>query len=166
MTYTNRSCPHCRHPYQLMSMQKEYLGAPIRTCVKCRKVFHDPDAYEAAFLDERQYTPKKIADSTILLFAASVMLILLAFIDESFVLFSIVGFGLFLLAVCLCVYNIISYNDRIESLRKERAASEARVSDPFYVIALIKLDYDVPKKYLDIAKPYMDAIEKRMQNRS
>ena len=60
--------------------------------------------------------------------------------------FAIVAAGV---AVVYLMMDLALYPMRMNKLKKERAASEARLSDPEYARALKKAGIDVPEKYLN-----------------
>ena len=160
MQYTTKKCPHCNFPYTIWEAKGEaHYGSPILTCEKCRKPFVDKDYREIAIDGPRDSDTKKIYPYTIFICVFS-----LIFSIPVLVLFSMGAYGtienddlwLLLAAVIFlswAIYSVIrdikSYEKRQEYLKKEKAASEERLSNYNYARFLKDIGYDVPQKYLD-----------------
>lgn len=148
-TYYTKSCPYCGYKYQIMDMHKHYYGSPFQICAKCRKGFVDKDFIEMGLLSPCEYEPQRIELISILATAIGGLGGFLSLIlsPEDSVLFLLVA----IIGLCLIAHDIVGYEKRCAQQKEELQQSNARLSNPQYVLALVEIGYDVPKSRKDEA---------------
>ena len=150
-----KKCPYCGKIYEQRACggfgRKSapedvwVFGSPMKLCPNCKRIFIDKDVKELAITPPRKADLAKVTTSTRMLLALGAMLALLLFLMGQRVFAGVAaGVALLYLAMDLALYPM-----RMGKLKKERAASEARLSDPEYARALKKAGVDVPEKYLN-----------------
>ncbi len=159
MQYTTKKCPHCKFAYTVMEAKGGVnYGSPILTCERCGKPFIDKEYREIAVDGPRDSDTKKIYPYTIficvftILFSGPVLFLFISypslFSQKDDFLLLIVAILLVVWAIYSVIRDVKSYDERQEYLKKERAESEARLSNYQYACFLKEIGYDVPKKYL------------------
>lgn len=152
MTYTTKSCPHCGTVYQRLDSTRHYYGSPLRTCDKCRKTFVDKDYVEMACQEQIEYVPKRVNAIDYISIIVGIIILLISPLNtidgDSSLMYLFVGMGLLLLigGVYMTVSDIRNYDKRCQEQEDELRKSEQRLSDPDYVMALLKIGYYVPLK--------------------
>ena len=155
MQHLTKKCPYCGRIYE----QRSYgsvgrkkpapedawvYGSPMKLCGNCKRIFIDMDVKELAITELRKSDTAKItANTKMLLPMGALVAVLLYVLGQP--TFAIVAVAV---AVVYLAMDLGMYPMRMGKLRKERAASEKRLSDPEYALALKKAGIDVPERYL------------------
>ena len=154
MQHLTKKCPYCGRIYE----QRSYgsvgrkpapedawvYGSPMKLCANCKRIFIDMDVKELAITELRKSDTAKItANTKMLLPMGALVAVLLYVLGQP--TFAIVAVAV---AVVYLAMDLGMYPMRMGKLRKEREASEKRLSDPDYARALKKAGIDVPEKYL------------------
>ena len=154
MQHLTKKCPYCGRIYE----QRSYgsvgrrpapedawvYGSPMKLCGNCKRIFIDMDVKELAITELRKSDTAKITASTRTLLPMGALVALLLYVLGQ-PTFAIVAAAV---AVVYLAMDLGMYPMRMGKLRKERAASEKRLSDPDYARALKKAGIDVPERYL------------------
>ena len=154
MQHLTKKCPYCGRIYE----QRSYgsvgrkpapedawvYGSPMKLCANCKRIFIDMDVKELAITELRKSDTAKITASTRTLLPMGALVALLLYVLGQ-PTFAIVAAAV---AVVYLAMDLGMYPMRMGKLRKERAASEKRLSDPDYARALKKAGIDVPERYL------------------
>lgn len=154
MQHLTKKCPYCGRIYE----QRSYgsvgrkpapedawvYGSPMKLCANCKRIFIDMDVKELAITELRKSDTAKITASTRTLLPMGALVALLLYVLGQ-PTFAIVAAAV---AVVYLAMDLGMYPMRMGKLRKERAASEKRLSDPEYALALKKAGIDVPERYL------------------
>ena len=156
MVYHTKSCPHCGFHYSIMQPAKSgFYGSPFRTCSICRKSFIDKDYREIAVSGIRSVDTQRVSTSTALLsifpalfFAAGLYCCFSVGFSPSSVLITAGGAVVLAIVIWLMFSEARGYEQRQQYLKQESEQSEARLRNPEYALALKKLGYHVPEKYL------------------
>lgn len=152
-----KKCPYCGRIYEQRtcgglgrnaSIEDAWtFGSPMKICAYCKKIFIDKDVKELAITQPRKADLAKVTASTrSLLIAGALVTLLLYLLGQRS--FALVAAGI---AVLYLVLDLGMYPMRMGKLKKERAASEQRLSDPEYARALKRSGIDVPERYLNDA---------------
>ena len=155
MQQITKKCPYCGKMYEQRTCggfgRKSapedvwVFGSPMKLCPNCKRIFIDMDVKELAITEPRKSDTAKItANTRMLLPVGALVALLLVLLGQP--TFAIVAAGV---AVVYLMMDLALYPMRMNKLKKERAASEARLSDPEYARALKKAGIDVPEKYLN-----------------
>lgn len=154
MQHLTKKCPYCGRIYE----QRSYgsvgrkpapedawvYGSPMKLCGNCKRIFIDKDVKELAITELRKSDTAKItANTKMLLPMGALVAVLLYLLGQP--TFAIVAAAV---AVVYLAMDLGMYPMRMGKLKKERAASEKRLSDPDYARALKKAGIDVPERYL------------------
>ena len=154
MQHLTKKCPYSGRIYE----QRSYgsvgrkpapedawvYGSPMKLCANCKRIFIDMDVKELAITELRKSDTAKITASTRTLLPMGALVALLLYVLGQ-PTFAIVAAAV---AVVYLAMDLGMYPMRMGKLRKERAASEKRLSDPEYALALKKAGIDVPERYL------------------
>ena len=154
MQHLTKKCPYCGRIYE----QRSYgsvgrrpapedawvYGSPMKLCGNCKRIFIDMDVKELAITELRKSDTAKITASTRTLLPMGALVALLLYVLGQ-PTFAIVAAAV---AVVYLAMDLGMYPMRMGKLKKERAASEKRLSDPDYARALKKAGIDVPERYL------------------
>ena len=154
MQHLTKKCPYCGRIYE----QRSYgsvgrkpapedawvYGSPMKLCANCKRIFIDMDVKELAITELRKSDTAKITASTRTLLPMGALVALLLYVLGQ-PTFAIVAAAV---AVVYLAMDLGMYPMRMGKLRKERAASEKRLSDPEYALALKNAGIDVPERYL------------------
>lgn len=152
VTY-KKKCPHCKKVYDSGSYSNALgagsaavyrYGSPFRRCAYCSQNFVDKDYHEIAVEGIREPDTQKVSTGTILISIAGAMFSL-ALMNSDYAFFGII---LLFLSVCSILHEFLTYKKRQAFLQKEKEASEQRLKNPGYALALKKLGVNVPEKYL------------------
>ena len=154
MQQITKKCPYCGRVYEQRACgsfgrkpQPEDVwvyGSPMKLCESCKRIFIDKDVKELAITELRKSDTAKItANTKMLLPMGALVAVLLYVLGQP--TFAIVAVAV---AVVYLAMDLGMYPMRMGKLRKEREASEKRLSDPDYARALKKAGIDVPEKYL------------------
>ena len=149
-----KKCPYCGRVYEQRACggfgrkpQPEDVwvyGSPMKLCESCKRIFIDKDVKELAITELRKSDTAKItANTKTLLPMGALVAVLLYVLGQP--TFAIVAAAV---AVVYLAMDLGMYPMRMGKLKKERAASEKRLSDPDYARALKKAGIDVPERYL------------------
>lgn len=155
MQHLTKKCPYCGRIYE----QRSYgsvgrkkpapedawvYGSPMKLCGNCKRIFIDMDVKELAITELRKSDTAKItANTKMLLPMGALVAVLLYVLGQP--TFAIVAVAV---AVVYLAMDLGMYPMRMKKLRREREASEKRLSDPDYARALKKAGIDVPERYL------------------
>lgn len=151
MTYYTKSCPHCKHKYQIHDSQKHRYGSPFRICERCKKGFIDTDFIEIGLLP-----PWKIRNPRI--YPGSIIILLTGILPPFFLWVpgQAEDYIVFLFVVIFGIINVVSdlysYKRRSEYILEELEKSKARLSNPEYVLALYEIGVEIPDDLYDSAK--------------
>ena len=149
-----KKCPYCEKIYEQRacggfgrrSAPEDIwvYGSPMKLCPNCKRIFIDKDVKELAITGLRKSDRAKITASTrtLLPMGAILAVLMYAMGQTTFALIA-AGIAALYLAMDLALYPV-----RMGKLKKERAASEKRLSDPDYARALKRAGIDVPERYL------------------
>ena len=154
MQQITKKCPYCGRVYEQRACgsfgrkpQPEDVwvyGSPMRLCESCKRIFIDKDVKELAITELRKSDTAKItANTKMLLPMGALVAVLLYVLGQP--TFAIVAVAV---AVVYLAMDLGMYPMRMKKLRREREASEKRLSDPDYARALKKAGIDVPERYL------------------
>ena len=163
MKYTTKWCPHCGKTITFMDSTKHQYGSPFRTCPKCRKGFVDKSFIELACTFEHAEDISRITGISIVGIITSVLLLVLAFVGGINGIGSVflIGGSIFLLLGIYSAYkDAKTYQHRVELFKTEMKESEARMSDPEYIRALLEIGYEVPTVYITATKEKLKAQQK------
>ena len=150
-TIRTKRCPRCGEvyasDYYALNPSKENrtkYGSPLKTCKSCGSSFLDDEYREIAVEGVRDVDTRHISPFGI--FAA-------CFGIAIFLFGLYVGAGktaAMIMALCCLdpLAELLSYKQRTKQLEAERQASEERLKDPAYALALKKAGYPVPNRYL------------------
>ena len=155
MQHLTKKCPYCGRIYE----QRSYgsvgrkkpapedawvYGSPMKLCGNCKRIFIDMDVKELAITELRKSDTAKItANTKMLLPMGALVAVLLYVLGQP--TFAIVAVAV---AVVYLAMDLGMYPMRMKKLRREREASEKRLSDPDYARALKKAGIDVLERYL------------------
>lgn len=148
-------CPNCNK--NIGTIEDDYLyGSPLRTCPKCRKIYHDPRFHEIALEGIRQndinpdseFIAKKRKSGILTILGGigvMVAFIVLIFLGWLFYFFPVIS-------VMLIAGGINTLSETGEgaiekkrlALESERQLSLARMQNPVYRDQLRSLGYNVP----------------------
>ena len=154
MQHLTKKCPYCGRIYE----QRSYgsvgrkpapedawvYSSPMKLCGNCKRIFIDMDVKELAITELRKSDTAKITASTRTLLPMGALVALLLYVLGQ-PTFAIVAAAV---AVVYLAMDLGMYPMRMGKLKKEREASEKRLSDPDYARALKKAGIDVPERYL------------------
>lgn len=147
MKYYTKSCPHCHYKYQIHDPQKHRIGSPIRKCQKCGKQYIDTDYVELGLLPPSKIKNPKF--SIVSVIAASVCLALASYSWISYPHPNNPAAILFLVIAALCIWDVVddyrTYEKREKEIAEELLQSNIRLSNPYYILALVQINYDVPQ---------------------
>lgn len=156
MKYTTKWCPHCGKTITFMDSTKHQYGSPFRTCPKCNKVYTDTSFIELACTTEHVDDIPKVTGVSIFGIIFSSFFLIMAFVlglsDAYGTLFLVAGLVFLFLSIYLVYEDVKTYHHRVETFTTEMKESEARMSDPEYIRALLKIGYFVPPAYINSAK--------------
>ena len=149
-----KKCPYCGKVYEQRACggfgrkplpeDVWVYGSPMKLCANCKRIFIDKDVKELAITELRKSDTAKItANTKTLLPMGALVAVLLYVLGQP--TFAIVAAAV---AVVYLAMDLGMYPMRMGKLRKEREASEQRLSDPDYARALKKAGIDVPERYL------------------
>ena len=149
-----KKCPYCGKVYEQRACggfgrkplpeDVWVYGSPMKLCANCKRIFIDKDVKELAITELRKSDTAKItANTKMLLPMGALVAVLLYVLGQP--TFAIVAVAV---AVVYLAMDLGMYPMRMGKLKKEREASEKRLSDPDYARALKKVGIDVPERYL------------------
>ena len=155
MQHLTKKCPYCGRIYEQRSYSSVgrkkpapedawVYGSPMKLCGNCKRIFIDMDVKELAITELRKSDTAKITASTRTLLPMGALVALLLYVLGQ-PTFAIVAVAV---AVVYLAMDLGMYPMRMKKLRREREASEKRLSDPDYARALKKAGIDVPERYL------------------
>ena len=149
-----KKCPYCGRVYEQRACgsigrkpQPEDVwvyGSPMKLCESCKRIFIDKDVKELAITELRKSDKAKITANTRMLLPMGALVALLLYLLGQ-PTFAIVAAAV---AVVYLAMDLGMYPMRMGKLKKEREASEKRLSDPDYARALKRAGIDVPERYL------------------
>lgn len=164
IVYRSKRCPHCGHglAYGDDAKPRWIYGSPIRWCPFCHNEYLDKNYHEIAIDGVPNNATKRITffDTIRFILGLCVLGILCYFVFNLLVNLKTVKFSFLLFMVFIglggwCyqllespLYRFFKYQEMIDSIEKEKQASEKRMQDPEYVQKLIANKYRVPEKYL------------------
>ena len=149
-----KKCPYCEKIYEQRacggfgrrSAPEDIwvYGSPMKLCPNCKRIFIDKDVKELAITELRKSDTAKITANTKVLLPMGALVALLLYLlgQPSFAIVAVA------VAVVYLAMDLGMYPMRMNKLKREREASEKRLSDPEYAAALKKAGIDVPEKYL------------------
>ena len=154
MQQITKKCPYCGRVYEQRacgSIGRKprpedvwVYGSPMKLCESCKRIFIDKDVKELAITELRKSDKAKItANTRMLLPMGALVAVLLYLLGQP--TFAIVAAAV---AVVYLAMDLGMYPMRMGKLKKEREASEKRLSDPDYARALKRAGIDVPERYL------------------
>ncbi|GEM_PF-3300449 len=157
MTYTIKRCPHCGKEYSRYSSvtknERNFYGSPFKECVFCSKIFVDKDMKELALKDFSLWGVKVINCILIPLWPYGMCSILpfIFYFSDDFdhsIIALLIGLGL----LGLYLFNVIRYllhrEEAVLLLKEEYRLSEMRLQNHDYAMALQKIGYKVPERFL------------------
>lgn len=155
MTHYKVKCPHCKY---ILRYTKTESGSPFGICPKCGQPYVDRDCYEPALKPHKKETTFQIllmsAWGAAFVGIGVVMAYFILFLMSSEMAFSnTIAGGLFIASFCAAAifffkrFNESRDEDDARSL-KEWEASDARLKNRDYALAVAKLGFDVPDRYL------------------
>ena len=151
-TFITKRCPSCGAMYEHRLYahypskdNRTKYGSPIRNCIKCGCHFKDDEYREIAISGIRDVDQSVVSPYN--LFFGIFGLLFIIFGMNTGVSLGIVA-AMFLFFEFPVLSNILSFNKRQRALEAERMASEKRLQDPVYVMALRNVGFFVPAKYL------------------
>ena len=149
-----KKCPYCGKVYEQRACggfgrkplpeDVWVYGSPMKLCANCKRIFIDKDVKELAITELRKSDTAKITANTRMLLPMGALVALLLYLLGQ-PTFAIVAAAV---AVVYLAMDLGMYPMRMGKLKKEREASEKRLSDPDYARALKKAGIDVPERYL------------------
>ena len=149
-----KKCPYCGKVYEQRTcggyVRKSapedvwVYGSPMKLCPNCKRIFIDKDVKELAITELRKSDKAKITANTRMLLPMGALVALLLYLLGQ-PTFAIVAAAV---AVVYLAMDLGMYPMRMGKLKKEREASEKRLSDPDYARALKRAGIDVPERYL------------------
>ena len=149
-----KKCPYCGKVYEQRACggfgrkplpeDVWVYGSPMKLCANCKRIFIDKDVKELAITELRKSDTAKITANTRMLLPMGALVALLLYLLGQ-PTFAIVAAAV---AVVYLAMDLGMYPMRMGKLKKERAASEKRLSDPEYARALQRAGIDVPERYL------------------
>lgn len=164
MKYTTKWCPHCGKTITFMDPTKHQYGSPFRTCPKCRKGFVDKSFIELACTFEHAEDIPRVTGLSIASIILGAIFLAVAFIrgiNDSYGSVFLIGGLLFLpLSIYSAYKDAKTYQHRVELFKTEMKESEARMSDPEYIRALLEIGYEVPTVYITATKEKLKAQHK------
>ena len=149
-----KKCPYCGKVYEQRACGSVgrkprpedvwVYGSPMKLCPNCKRIFIDRDVKELAITELRKSDTAKITANTKVLLPMGALVALLLYLlgQPSFAIVAVA------VAVVYLAMDLGMYPMRMNKLKKERQASEKRLSDPEYALALKKAGIDVPERYL------------------
>lgn len=150
-----KTCPFCGKVYEqrsYISWSREpkdedrwLFGAPLVLCPHCGKLFIDKDRQELALTGPRRQDTAVVGPASLRLGLLGAVLGAVLLIPGQTAL-ALIAFGV---AAATLIADVALYPTRRKKLENERKASEKRLSDPDYAMALKRAGYDVPEKYLN-----------------
>ena len=165
MTYYTKSCPYCGYRYEIYEPKHISYGSPIQTCHHCGKSFIDKDFREIGVEGIRKIDKIPITPSSLIIIIIFVIFGIIATslgIDENDSDEIKNGLFLFAIGVIILIVEIIKYYKRKKFFAEEEIASQKRLSDPEYAIALMQLGYNVPNEYYTTADELRFKIKQRI----
>lgn len=153
--YVTKKCPHCKKSISVLQPKGEALyGSPFRRCHHCGGGYIDKSYTEIAVSGIREADKAKVSPLYVLGIIICVGFIVFFLFtnngrvpsDITFIFWAIVVFLVIL--IVLAFFDIKDYPKEKAYFEAEKAASEKRLSDIDYAIALKTIGYDVPEKYL------------------
>ena len=149
-----KKCPYCGRVYEQRACggfgrkplpeDVWVYGSPMKLCANCKRIFIDKDVKELAITElHKSDTAKITAPTRTLLPMGAILAVLMYAMGQT--TFALIAAGV---AVVYLAMDLGLYPMRMGKLRKEREASEKRLSDPDYARALKKAGIDVPERYL------------------
>ena len=151
MTYYTTKCPHCGSFIKVMSRQKYSKGVPFKKCENCGKIYTDPNCYEPALKPYKKATRASYVVSALFVSIAAAFLLFIFLINSS-MQHKTVGIvvGVVFLVVLLFSNKTMQSNyDAVEENNlREWQASEERLKNPAYAIALQEAGFIVPQEFL------------------
>ena len=150
-TYYTKSCPYCGYKYMINSPVKHQYGSPIRTCQNCGNVYNDRDFIEMSFQKPFQYREHPISLLSVIWLSISILF--------TYISYSVLNDGLYIVAcflscfgaVILMILEASDYRNRVAWQEEELIRSIERVSDPFYVLTLLRIGCKVPRDKMNWA---------------
>lgn len=159
MKYYTKSCPHCHYKYQYHDPQKHRNGSPIRLCQKCGGQYIDPDYIELGLLPPSKIKNPKIDVAVVIVGFIFFILSLYCWISYPHLNnpAAIIFLAIAVFSAWCTVEEYRGYEDRTRQLEEELQQSKIRLSNPYYILALEQIDYDVPEAMIYQAKAMIQA---------
>jgi len=156
VTYVTKSCPSCGKSYSVGQPKKSgFYGSPFRRCVFCGGTFIDKEYREIAVSGIREVDKRRVSLGTALFPVIPSFFILVGIycgivlgFDSRSLLFICGGLVFLFLSIYLIRSEAKDFDNRQKFLKEEAARSESRLSNPEYALALRRIGYKVPDKYL------------------
>lgn len=150
MKYTTKKCPFCKTSYVEMRTGKVYYyGSPIRTCEFCGEKFVDKEYREIALEGIHLVDTKKLSPSTIVYAVIAFLMFFSCLIAGG--IYCALGILVLVYSVWTIIKEYGEYEKRMEKLKQETIASEKRLKNPFYILMLKELGYEIPDNLLQKA---------------
>ena len=148
-----KKCPYCGKVYEQRPVggfgrkplpeDVWVYGSPMKLCANCKRIFIDKDVKELAITELRKSDTAKITANTKTLLPMGALVAVLLYLLGQPTFASVAA----AVAVVYRAMDLGMYPMRMGKLKKEREASEKRLSDPEYARALKKAGIDVPERY-------------------
>ena len=150
-------CPHCNKTIESGSIRSTRYGSPFRPCRNCGHISFDKGYKEAGLMTRKEF--KKIAAEPwgIISFLFLALYLLFAGAKrETFGEWITSGGWVILLFAaigCIPILTYVLYNpEKDQKLQEEIKASNKRLQNPRYVLALYRAGFDIPPLLLKWAE--------------
>lgn len=149
-----KNCPHCgkvceQRAYMARGREgtdedRWLFGTPLKLCPNCRELYIDRDMQEMAITPPRKRDTALVGASTLKIAGLGAILGTAMHLGKLHTL----GWITWGVALATLAADLALYPTRMGKLKREKQASEQRLSDPKYALALKRAGYDVPERYL------------------
>ncbi|MBE6587637.1 MAG: hypothetical protein E7647_04390 [Ruminococcaceae bacterium] len=149
-------CPNCNKNIGTVSEGEYLYGSPLRTCPKCKKLYHDPRYHEIAIEgirredidpDSEYLAGKRKSGFLSILGGIGVMVafVVLIFLGRIFYFFPVISVMLIASGISTLSSTTGGAVEKKKiQLQQEATLSRARMQNPQYVAQLRSLGYNVP----------------------
>ena len=163
--YYKINCPHCGNVVESGKDKHIQYGSPLRKCKKCGEEYVDDNYIEAATQNIETVYEKEFSWGSLVYIAIGVLFLFMG-ISEVYILLIVIGAGALILGVVSFISNIKYKPKEDPALQREIIASQKRLENPYYVLALNKANIYVPQEVLEKAKKKISEEQEQKENTS
>lgn len=150
--YYSIRCPHCNFIVESGKNRKKQWGSPLKICPACGKIYVDDNFEEPAFFDKKQIKWKNFRWGALYWATFGIISFCLG-IGILNVIAIIAGMFLAVSGIIAIIVDLKYNPDADEVFQQELNLSKSRISDNYYIIALVKAGCcNIPREIFNNAK--------------